>query len=45
VLTDGVTSLDVEVSVPTPRVRDSHEFALLRRRLLAELGVTEELQL
>ena len=28
-----------------PRARDSHEFATLRRRLLAELGVTGELQL
>lgn len=45
VLTDGAISLDVDVSVPTPRVRDSREFTLLRRRLLAELGVTEEVQL
>jgi sulfonate transport system ATP-binding protein len=45
VLTDGVISLDVEVSVPTPKARDSHEFATLRRRLLAELGVTGEVQL
>jgi sulfonate transport system ATP-binding protein len=45
VLTDGTISLDVEVTVPTPRLRDSHEFASLRRRLLAELGVTEEVQL
>ncbi len=45
VLTDGVISLDVEVTVPAPRLRDSHEFASLRRRLLAELGVTEEVQL
>jgi sulfonate transport system ATP-binding protein len=42
VLTDGVLSLDVEVTVPKPRARDSHEFAALRRRLLAELGVTEK---
>ena len=40
VLTDGAISLDVEVEVPKPRARDSHEFATLRRRLLAELGVT-----
>jgi sulfonate transport system ATP-binding protein len=45
VLTDGVISLDVEVTVPAPRLRDSHDFASLRRRLLAELGVTEEVQL
>lgn len=45
VLTDGAISLDVEVTVPTPRLRDSHEFASLRRRLLAELGVAEEVQL
>jgi sulfonate transport system ATP-binding protein len=45
VLTEGAISLDVEVSVPAPRVRDSHEFASLRRRLLAELGVTGEVQL
>ena len=45
VLTDGAISLDVEVSVPKPRARDAHEFATLRRRLLAELGVTGEVQL
>jgi sulfonate transport system ATP-binding protein len=45
VLADGVISLDAEVTVPAPRLRDSHEFASLRRRLLAELGVTEEVQL
>jgi sulfonate transport system ATP-binding protein len=45
VLTDGAISLDVEVTVPAPRLRDSHEFASLRRHLLAELGVTEEVQL
>jgi sulfonate transport system ATP-binding protein len=45
VLTDGAISLDVEVDVPKPRARDSHEFATLRRRLLAELGVTGEVQL
>jgi sulfonate transport system ATP-binding protein len=44
VLTDGVISLDVEVTVPTPRARDSHEFTTLRKRLLAELGVAEEHQ-
>jgi sulfonate transport system ATP-binding protein len=45
VLTGGVISLDVEVTVPKPRARDSHEFATLRRRLLAELGVAEEQQI
>ena len=45
VLTDGAISLDVDVTVPKPRARDSHEFATLRRRLLAELGVTGEVQL
>jgi sulfonate transport system ATP-binding protein len=45
VLTDGAISLDIEVTVAAPRVRDSHEFARLRRRLLAELGVTGEVQL
>jgi sulfonate transport system ATP-binding protein len=45
VLTDGAISLDVEVTVPKPRARDSHEFATLRRRLLAELGVAEEQQI
>jgi sulfonate transport system ATP-binding protein len=44
VLTDGAISLDVEVAVPKPRARDSHEFATLRRRLLAELGVVDEVQ-
>jgi sulfonate transport system ATP-binding protein len=45
VLTDGAISLDVDVAVPKPRPRDSHEFGTLRRRLLAELGVTGEVQL
>jgi sulfonate transport system ATP-binding protein len=44
VLTDGAISLDVDVSIPKPRARASHEFATLRRRLLAELGVAEEQQ-
>ena len=44
VLTDGVISLDVEVTVPKPRARDSREFTTLRRRLLAELGVVDEVQ-
>ena len=42
VLTDGVISLDVAVSVDKPRARDSHEFVTLRRRLLAELGVADD---
>ncbi|MHC9296049.1 ABC transporter ATP-binding protein [Mycobacterium sp. LTG2003] len=42
VLTDGVISLDVQVSVDKPRARDSHEFVTLRRRLLAELGVSDD---
>lgn len=45
VLTDGAISLDVDVTVPAPRARDSHEFTALRRRLLTELGVTGEVQL
>ncbi len=45
VLTDGAISLDVEVTVPKPRARDSHDFTALRRRLLTELGVTGEVQL
>ncbi|MBU9765190.1 ABC transporter ATP-binding protein [Mycobacterium sp. TNTM28] len=42
VLTDGVLSLDVDVTVPKPRARDTHEFAALRKRLLTELGVSED---
>lgn len=42
VLTAGVISLDIDVDVPKPRTRDSHEFVRLRRRLLAELGVSEK---
>ncbi|WP_286216816.1 ABC transporter ATP-binding protein [Mycolicibacterium mageritense] len=42
VLTDGVISLDVEVALAKPRARDGHEFVALRRRLLAELGVSED---
>jgi sulfonate transport system ATP-binding protein len=41
VLTDGSFSLDTEVTVPRPRRRESVEFAALRTRLLAELGVTD----
>ena len=42
VLTDGVISLDVDVTVPKPRARDTHEFNALRKRLLSELGVSED---
>ncbi len=42
VLTDGVISLDVDVTVPKPRARNTHEFATLRKRLLSELGVSED---
>jgi sulfonate transport system ATP-binding protein len=45
VLTDGLISLDVDVTVAKPRARDSHEFATLRKRLLAELGVAEQQQI
>lgn len=45
VLADGAISLDVDVAVPKPRTRDSHEFASLRRRLLEELGVATEVAL
>ncbi|MCT7658417.1 ABC transporter ATP-binding protein [Mycobacterium deserti] len=41
VLTDGIFSLDVEVTVPKPRRRETVEFATLRTRLLAELGVID----
>jgi sulfonate transport system ATP-binding protein len=41
VLTDGSFSLDADVTVPTPRRRESPEFAELRTRLLTELGVTD----
>ncbi|MFD4367761.1 ABC transporter ATP-binding protein [Rhodococcus sp. NPDC058521] len=42
VLTDGTISLDTPVDVPQPRTRDSHECSTLRRRLLRELGVSDE---
>jgi sulfonate transport system ATP-binding protein len=41
VLTDGVISLDEEISVPSPRLRGDRQFIALRSRLLAELGVDE----
>ncbi|GAA1369130.1 hypothetical protein GCM10009612_56860 [Streptomyces beijiangensis] len=40
VLTGGRLSLDVPVDLPAGRSRTSPEFAALRTRLLAELGVT-----
>ena len=42
VLNAGKLSLERAVLLPRPRERGSAEFAHLRRRLLAELGVTEE---
>jgi sulfonate transport system ATP-binding protein len=43
VLSDGVLSLDVRVDVRVPRSRNSAGFAELRDRLLAELGVQEQI--
>lgn len=43
VLTSGVFSLDLTVRLPSPRSRASEQFATLRARLLAELGVTDSL--
>jgi len=43
VLSDGVLSLEVGVDIPLPRSRNAAGFAELRERLLAELGVTEEI--
>ncbi|MCP2339400.1 ABC transporter ATP-binding protein [Actinomadura rupiterrae] len=42
VLTDGRISLDARVDVPHPRRRHDGEFASLRARLLAELGVQDD---
>jgi sulfonate transport system ATP-binding protein len=41
VLTDGLLSLDQPVEVPRPRRRTDSAFAVLRARLLRELGVDE----
>jgi sulfonate transport system ATP-binding protein len=41
VLTDGLLSLDQPVQVPRPRRRTDSAFAVLRARLLRELGVDE----
>jgi sulfonate transport system ATP-binding protein len=43
VLTDGVVSLDIEVDVPAPRRRSDSRIAALRIRLLAELGVPDQI--
>mgnify|MGYP001140682108 CR=1 FL=1 len=42
VLTDGRLSLDVSVEIEGHRSRINHQFAELRARLLAELGVLED---
>ncbi|GGL03008.1 ABC transporter ATP-binding protein [Nocardia jinanensis] len=42
VLTDGTISLDAAVDLPRPRSRDTTEFVTVRKRLLRELGVSEE---
>jgi sulfonate transport system ATP-binding protein len=42
VLTDGRISLNEPVTVPVPRHRAAPDFIVLRRRLLAELGVDGE---
>ena len=41
VLADGLISLDVDVSVASPRLRSDPQFIALRSRLLSELGVDE----
>lgn len=43
VLSDGVLSLELDVGLPMPRSRNAAGFAELRSRLLAELGVKEEI--
>jgi sulfonate transport system ATP-binding protein len=43
VLRDGQLTLDVLIELDRPRERGSREFIELRTRLLAELGVTEEI--
>lgn len=42
VLSEGRISLERTVDLPFPRSRADHGFAELRRTLLAELGVREE---
>jgi len=41
VLKGGALATDVPVELPRPRARAASEFVVLRRRLLAELGVVE----
>ena len=41
VLTDGLISLDVDVDIPSPRLRSDERFGALRSRLLRELGIDE----
>jgi len=41
VLTDGDISLDVQVQLPSPRLRSEPGFGALRSRLLQELGIDE----
>ena len=41
VLVDGAIPVDLPVTIPRPRDRGHSEFGALRTRLLAELGVTE----
>jgi sulfonate transport system ATP-binding protein len=43
VRTDGIVSLDLGIELPAPRSRDAAGFGGLRRRLLSELGVREEI--
>jgi sulfonate transport system ATP-binding protein len=43
VLTGGTVSLDLRIDLPAPRSRDAGGFGDLRRVLLAELGVREEI--
>jgi sulfonate transport system ATP-binding protein len=44
VLTDGRISLDATVEIDEPRRRADRRFAALRSRLLAELGVDEDIE-
>jgi sulfonate transport system ATP-binding protein len=42
VLRDGVLGLNLPITLPRPRTRGPLAFAALRRELLAELGVIEQ---
>ncbi|MBF6333259.1 ABC transporter ATP-binding protein [Nocardia transvalensis] len=42
VLADGRIAQDIRIDLPRPRRREHAEFAALRRKLLAELGVSTE---